>query len=169
MRLEWANHRTWGCLRFGLDQGLKSWGHLVSWHVVHWNIFLLPETCRNKQEHFITSFVVMEHESMVLQVRGWPLKPFLEHNCWQPLLLMCNAGLNLLMIVNVMSNLQVTWVVQTHHIWPRLEPGLRNILWSGWESLGWPSSDSHSDAPQSPCTTQVIHFYSMQKYLYLWT
>lgn len=64
VKLGWTKHRTGGCLRFGLNQCLKSWGHLVSWHVVHWNTFLLPKICTktNKQQHIIRSLAVMELE-----------------------------------------------------------------------------------------------------------
>lgn len=61
---------------------------------------------------------------------------------------------------------QVNWVVQTHRIWPRFELGLQNILWSGSESLGWTFSDSHTVAPQSPCTTEVIHLKFTQTCLF---
>lgn len=46
-------------------------------------------------------------------------------------------------------------MVATYHIWPRHGPGLQNILWSRSESLGWTSSNWHSAAPQSPCTTHT--------------
>lgn len=43
------NHsqHTGGGLRFGLNQSLKSCGHLISWHVVHRDAALFPEIWRH--------------------------------------------------------------------------------------------------------------------------